>query len=87
MNWVATNIRFPEDQYMKLKIKAARQRRSVAALIREATEEIIKEEPKRKKINVKKFMKELEEIAKENSRQAGKDFDSVKALREIRNES
>ena len=84
MNWVATNIRFHEDQYIKLKVKAARQRKSAAQLVREAVSQIIKEEPKRKKINVKKFMRELEEIAKENSRQVGKGFDSVTALREIR---
>lgn len=35
MNWVTTNIRFPEDMYMKLKIEAAQKRKSVASLIRE----------------------------------------------------
>lgn len=35
MNWITTNIRIPEDIYMELKMKAARERKSVAALIRE----------------------------------------------------
>lgn len=35
MNWVTTNIRIPEDLYMELKMKAARERKSVAAVIRE----------------------------------------------------
>ena len=35
MNWITTNIRLPEDLYMDLKIKAATERKSVAAVIRE----------------------------------------------------
>lgn len=35
MNWIATNIRFPEDLYMRLKIEAARRRKSVASIVRE----------------------------------------------------
>lgn len=35
MNWITTNIRLPEDLYMQLKIQAARERTSVAAIIRE----------------------------------------------------
>ena len=34
MNWITTNIRLPEDLYMDLKMKAARERKSVAAVIR-----------------------------------------------------
>lgn len=88
MNWIATNIRFPEDQYMKLKIKAAKERRSVADVIREGTNKAI--EPKNKlqkkmsRQEVDKFMRELERVAKENSKYVPKGFDSVKALREIR---
>lgn len=85
MNWIATNIRFPEDQYMKLKIKAAKERRSVAAVIREAAEKVVKpavkEEAKSSRTDA--FMKEIERIAKENAKYT-KGFDSVKALREIR---
>lgn len=88
MNWIATNIRFPEDQYMKLKIKAAEERKSVAAIIREAADQIVESEEKdqlsKKKKKIEKFMKELDEIAEENSKYVPKGFDSVKALREIR---
>ena len=35
MNWITTNLRLPEDLYMELKLKAARERKSVAAVIRE----------------------------------------------------
>ena len=35
MNWITTNIRLPEDLYMDLKMRAAKQRKSVAELIRE----------------------------------------------------
>lgn len=35
MNWITTNLRIPEDIYMELKMKAARERKSVAAVIRE----------------------------------------------------
>lgn len=35
MNWITTNIRLPEDVYMNLKMTAAKQRKSVAAIVRE----------------------------------------------------
>ena len=35
MNWITTNIRLPEDVYMDLKMAAARQRKSVAAVVRQ----------------------------------------------------
>lgn len=34
MNWITTNIRLPEDVYMDLKMQAARERKSVAEIIR-----------------------------------------------------
>lgn len=87
MNWVSTNIRFPEDQYRKLKIKAAKERKSLAKIVREATSKNTnegKEIKKRKIKDVDKFMKDLERLARAISKEVGKDFDSVKALREIR---
>lgn len=39
MNWITTNLRLPEDTYMELKLKAARERKSVAAVIREKLSE------------------------------------------------
>ena len=88
MNWIATNIRFPEDQYMELKMKAAKERKSVAAVIREAADIVVKPEKKiQRKMTekeIKKFMRELDKLAEEISKEVPKDFDSVKALREIR---
>ncbi|MBI2020690.1 hypothetical protein HYS94_04720 [Candidatus Daviesbacteria bacterium] len=87
MNWISTNIRFPEDQYRKLKIKAAKERKSLARIIREATAKNIDVEKKARKRKIKdvdKFMREVEQLGREISKEVGKDFDSVKALREIR---
>jgi len=65
MKWITTNIRFPEDMYMELKMEAAKKRTSVA--------EIVREKLKKKKVTRKKsaeqIMKELDELAKENDRQ------------------
>lgn len=87
MNWIATNIRFPEDQYMKLKMKAAKERRSVAAVIREATDKIVEvkfqENKSAREKKAKKLMDQIRKIARENAKYT-KGFDSVKALREIR---
>ena len=66
MNWITTNIRFPEDMYMDLKMEAAKKRTSVADIVRKKIE---KKNKKKKKVNVEKFMKELEELARENDRQ------------------
>lgn len=35
MNYITTNIRIPEDDYLKLKAEAAKKRKSLAAIIRE----------------------------------------------------
>ena len=42
MNYITTNIRIPEDDYLRLKHEAARKRKSLAAVIRE---KITKKEP------------------------------------------
>mgnify|MGYP001582365864 CR=1 FL=1 len=34
MNWITTNLRLPEDLYIELKMEAAQERKSVAAIIR-----------------------------------------------------
>jgi len=65
MNWVTTNIRFPEDLYMELKMEAAKTRKSIAALVRER---VVKRKAKLKKIDVEKEMKELEKLARSNAR-------------------
>ncbi len=35
MNFVTTNIRLPEEEYLRLKSEAARKRKSFAAIVRE----------------------------------------------------
>lgn len=81
MNWITTNIRLPEDVYMDFKMQAARERKSIAEIMREKL--VPKKKPE--KINVKKFLKELKKIAAENRRQNPK-LNLTKALIEMRYE-
>lgn len=80
MNYVTTNIRIPEDDYMRLKEEAAKNRKSFSAVVRER---IRSRHKVGSKAEVKKIMAETEKLAKEISKYT-KGFDSVKALREIR---
>lgn len=49
MNWISTNIRFRENEYMELKMEVALRRISLAALIRERISESIHDEKQRSK--------------------------------------
>jgi predicted CopG family antitoxin len=80
MNYVTTNIRIPEDDYLRLKEEAAKKRKSLSAVIREK----IKGKNAEKKASV--LLAELDFLAQENSKHLGK-WDSLKALRKIRTES
>jgi len=66
MKWVTTNIRFPEDMYMDLKIEAAKKRTSVAGIVRE---KIKKKKGAKKKKSTEQLIKELKEIAKMNDKE------------------
>lgn len=78
MNWITTNLRLPEDLYMDLKLKAAKERKSVAAVIREK----LLDTKQKDQIDLLKRMKELgEKIAKEN-----KGLNLTKGLIEMRYE-
>ncbi|KKS84970.1 MAG: hypothetical protein UV59_C0012G0063 [Candidatus Gottesmanbacteria bacterium GW2011_GWA1_43_11] len=66
MKWITTNIRFPEDMYMELKMEAAKKRTSVADVVRE---KVKRRKTSKRTRDVEKFMKELEKIAKENDKQ------------------
>lgn len=79
MNYVTTNIRIPEDDYMRLKTEAAKRRKSLSELIRERIR--LK---KNKKVSAEALIKKIRKHAQENARYVPKGFDSVKALREIR---
>ncbi len=65
MNWVTTNIRFPEDLYMALKAEAARQRMSLAAVIRKRLTDTKKRTP----AQVARIMRGIKKLAAENARQ------------------
>ena len=80
MNYVTTNIRISEEDYLRLKAEAAKGRKSLSALVRE---KIKPKQKARTKAEVKKIMAETEKLARENAKYT-KGFDSVKALREIR---
>ena len=60
MKWITTNIRFPEDMYMELKMEAAKKRTSVADVVRE---KVKRRKTSKRTRDVEKFMKELEKIA------------------------
>ena len=80
MNYVTTNIRISEDQYLKLKAEAAKKRKSLSAVIRE---KIGGEEKPRSKEEVKKILQDLDKIAKKNAKYF-EGVDGVIAIREIR---
>lgn len=81
MNWITTNLRLPEDLYMDLKMKAARERKSLAVVIREK----LGAKKANTAGNVKKILERMqklgEEIAKEN-----KGINFTKGLIEMRYE-
>lgn len=82
MNYVTTNIRIPEEDYLRLKAEAAKKRQSFSAVVREKIEV---KRIKRSAAEVTKIMKEMDKIAMENAKYT-KDFDAVKTIREIRYE-
>ena len=67
MKWITTNIRFPEDMYMELKLEAAKNRKSVAQVVREKVAK--KKKSVNKKKDIENFMKELHKLAEENTKQ------------------
>lgn len=83
MNYVTTNIRIPEEDYLRLKAEAARKRRSLSAVVRDKIG--VKDEI-RSKAEVEKLMVETRKLAERNAKFL-KGWDSLKALREIRAEN
>ncbi len=69
MNWITTNIRFPEDLYMALKAEAAKQRMSLAAVIRQRLTDTKKRTP----AQVARIMRQVETLAEQNARESGVD--------------
>lgn len=80
MNYVTTNIRLPEENYLRLKEEAFRKRKSLAAVIRE---KIDAKEDKWSNTEIERFFIERDQLAKKLAKKL-KGFDVVKALREMR---
>lgn len=80
MNYVTTNIRISEEDYLRLKSEAAKSRKSLSAVIRE---KIGDTEQRNSEEKVESLLAEIDALAKVNAKYT-KGFDSVKALREIR---
>lgn len=85
MNWITTNIRFPEDMYMDLKMKALKKRQSIAHLVRKAVESAIRQEDKDRKIQAKKLIRKMDQFAKKMAKKY-KGLNLSKALIEMRYE-
>lgn len=81
MNYITTNIRIPEDDYFRLKEEAARQRKSLSGVIREKIS--LKKERKK---SAQWLLLKMRQLAVHNAK-ALKGWDSLKALREIREEN
>ena len=79
MNWITTNIRISEDVYMDLKMTAAKQRKSVAAIIRE----ILEQKPEAKK--TQNVLAQMDALGKDLAKQHP-GFNSTKAIHEMRYE-
>ena len=69
MNWITTNISLPEDLYIDLKLKAARDRKSVAAVIRERIVNADTYRVTKHKKRVSTLLRELEKLAEVNARE------------------
>ncbi|MEK7165560.1 MAG: hypothetical protein AAB874_01995 [Patescibacteria group bacterium] len=84
MNYVTTNIRLPEVDYLRLKSEAARNRLSLSAVIRKKI--TTSYQPRRSQTEVKKMLVELAKLARENAKQL-KGYKSVQVIREMRDQA
>ena len=84
MNYVTTNVRIPETDYLRLKVEAAQKRLSLAAVIRKKISTSY--HPHRSAAEVKKIMTAQAKLAKQNAKIL-KGVDSVKMIREMRDQA
>lgn len=82
MNFVTTNIRIPEEDYLRLKSEAAKKRKSLAAVIREKIAPSKKGHSYSHVIQLQERRHKVAGVLKNKLR----DFDIVQALREMRYE-
>lgn len=81
MNFVTTNIRIPEEDYLRLKVEAVKKRTSLAGIIREKIQG-----KKVKKVSSETLMARIRRHAAENERYF-KDLDGTKIIREMRDQA
>lgn len=79
-NFITTNIRLPEEDYLALKDEAARKRQSLSAVIRD---KIGSKPVTRSREEVDRIMAETRRLAKRNAKYL-KGVDIVKVIREMR---
>ena len=82
MNYVTTNIRIPEDDYLRLKAEAAKKRKSFSGIVRDKLK--IRGT---KKLSGEALLKRIEKHARENAKYHVKGIDSAKIFREMRYKS
>lgn len=81
MNWITTNLRLPEDLYMDLKMKAAKERKSLAVVIREK----LGAKKANTADNAKKILERMQKLGEEIARE-NKGLNFTKGLIEMRYE-
>lgn len=81
MNYVTTNIRIAEEDYLRLKAEAAKKRSSFSAVVRDR----LSSQKKYAQVTSDKLWQRRNQVAARLGRKL-KDFDIVKALREMRYE-
>ena len=81
MNYVTTNIRISEEDYLRLKSEAANKRTSLSGIIREKIGE-----KKVEKVSAETLMVRIRRHAAENAKYL-KDFDGTKTIREMRDQA
>ncbi|MCL4360218.1 hypothetical protein M1555_03130 [Patescibacteria group bacterium] len=82
MNYVTTNIRFPEDIYLALKEEAAKKRLSLSAVVRE---KVGAGDTRRSKAEMTRLTSRLDTTAKALGDKL-KGFDAARAIRKMREE-
>ncbi len=81
MNYITTNIRIPEEDYLRLKTEAVNKRTSLAGVIRERIAG-----KKVKKVSSETLMERIRRHAAENERYF-KGSDGTKIIREMRDQA
>ena len=81
MNYVTTNIRLSEDDYIRLKTEAAKKRKSLSAIIREKLQSDLAPRSK-----VETIINDLKILARENGKKL-KDIDGTLLIRQIRDKA